>query len=270
MPAPRLVALPVAADFHPEVSCGPRIVYDDRPTITFDNRNEQYVRASFERWDALRVCRGEYSPYSFEPPSPPAIGQWPRFFVVENSPWLPDRYAYEKQHYGDAYGFGGNVDEMLTDFDHYVLSFHDEFVEVIAGGIWFELSDHPFVEDEWQADHPLRDLGPEHRVETFEYSGIACEVRRNQMPLDELRRRALLCAQPLVAFLFRLRGETEHTVAFTLSLRERRGQTTCVLRPWLGGEKARYSSIPAIDELRPIFLGYLDEVIARRRQMGLD
>jgi len=90
------------------------------------------------------------------------------------------------------------------------------------------------------------------------------------MPLDELRHRALLCAQPLVAFLFTLRGETEPHVAFTLSLRERGGQTTCVLRPWLGGEKGRYSSIPLIDELRPLFLAYLDEVIARRKQSGLD
>ena len=123
---------------------------------------------------------------------------------------------------------------MLTDFDHYVLAFHDEFVEVTAGGIWFERSDHPFVQGEWQPDHPSRDLGPEHRVETFERGGIACEIRRNQMPLDELRRRALLCAQPLVTFQFILRGEAKPHVAYTLSMEElaERQKT----RPTAGGK----------------------------------
>jgi hypothetical protein len=269
MTAPYLVPLPgVADDFHPETSCAPEVLYGPA-TVNFVNREDKFVRASFERWDALRVCRGEYLPYGFAPTPQPRPGRWPAFFVVRESPWLLERYGYEKKHYSTCYGLGvgGDVEEMVTDFEHYLLQFHDEFVEVIAGGIWFELSDVPLAPDERQPDHPLHGLGPEHVVESFNYQGFPCELRRSTLPLPELKARALLCAQPLLAFAVRL-DEREARIAFRLTLRERQGKTICVWRDSLGTETRRFDQMPSEGELRAIFTNYLDEVSRRRKQRG--
>ena len=189
---------------------------------------------------------------------------------VQDSPWLRERYDYEKKHYASAYGLGvgSSVEEMLTDFDHYLLKFHDEFVEVIAGGIWFELSDVPLAPGAWQPDHPRLGLGPEHVAESFTYKGVACEVRRSPHPLPVLREKALLCAQPMLAFALKLDGDMAW-VAFTLTLREHRGRTTCVWRDSLGAEKRRFDGVPSPEELRASFTAYLDGVVARRQQRGL-
>ena len=231
---------------------------------------DKFVRASFERWDALRVCRGEHLPESFNPSPVPPPGRWPSFFIVQESRWLLERYEYEKKHYANAYGLGvgSSVEEMLTDFDHYLLQFHDEFVEVIAGGIWFELGDVPQAAGEWQPGHPKLGLGPEHVAESFTYKGVPCELRRSPHRLPALRQRALLCAQPVLAFALRLDGAVAR-VAFTLTLRERRGQTTCIWRNLLGAEMRRFDRVPSDDELRSSFTAYLDDVVARRQQRGL-
>jgi hypothetical protein len=265
--APYLVPLVgVAQEFSPETSCSPDVRYSPA-TVGFVNRDDEPVRVSFERWDALRVCRGEYLPESFDP-TPESPGRWPSFFVVHESPWLLERYTYERKHYASAYGFGGSVDEMRTDFEHYLLQFHDEFVEVIAAGIWFELGDLPQVAGAWQPGHPKSGLGPQHVVASFSHEGILCEVRRSPTPLPALKERALLCAQPVLAFALRLDGDVAR-VAFMLTLRERHGRTTCVWRDALGVERDRFDRIPSEDELRSRFTAYLDEVVARRQQRGL-
>lgn len=266
MNPPRLIALAgVAPTLHPETSCGPEIHYDGRPSFTYPDRNDEIVRVSFERWDALRVCRGEHLPFEFEPAGEYPQGAWPWCFVVDQSPWLAERYAYEKAHYGSAYNFGGNVDEMLTDFDHYVLSFHDEFVEVIAGGIWFERIAGALPPGQYADEHPARELGPERCIERFVHRGIECEVLQSQHSTEEIRERALLCAQPVVAFEFSFPGEKRGRAAFTLTMRARRGVTVYLWRSgFFDHEKARFEEMPPMEELRRRFLDYLDEVIARR------
>ncbi len=57
---------------------------------------------------------------------------------IENSAWLKERHKYESVNDGSSYEFGGNVDEMLSDFNHDIFSFPDQFIEVITRGIWFE------------------------------------------------------------------------------------------------------------------------------------
>ncbi len=157
---------------------------------------------------------------------------------------------------------------MLTDFDHYLLQFHDEFVEVIAGGIWFELGDVPQAAGGWQPGHPKLGLGPEHVAESFAYKGVSCELRHSPHPLRALRQRALLCAQPVLASTLRLDGAVARA-AFTLTIRERRGHTTCIWRNQLGAEMRRFDRIPSDDELRSGFTAYLDDVVARRQRRGL-
>jgi len=72
--------------------------------------------------------------------------------------WLLERYEYEKTHYGQAYEFNGDVDEMLRDFSHYVFSFHDQFVEALSAGIWVERFDESSDTEKVSATHPLRVL----------------------------------------------------------------------------------------------------------------
>jgi hypothetical protein len=59
-------------------------------------------RACFDRWDATRLCRGEYSPYPLVEP-----GTWTGIYVVEGSGWLRERFVYEARHYESSYNFGG-------------------------------------------------------------------------------------------------------------------------------------------------------------------
>ncbi|HEX3765713.1 MAG TPA: hypothetical protein VHW23_43755 [Kofleriaceae bacterium] len=259
-----MIPLPVNAHFYPARQ-SPTIRYGEllAPAIEYFADDGHFVRVSFDCWNALRCGRGIYLPYSRERVTEPMGSLAPRFFVVDNSPWLPERYAYEKAHDDEAYhdgSYGGDVEDMLIDFSHYLLSFHRECIEVIARGIWFERSRHPL--EGWQADHPSLDLGPEHRVDAFTYRGQACEIRQNRLPLDEIRRRALLCEQPLVEFLCHYE---DPYVLLRLSIRERDGATTCTLRPRMGRDKARYRSIPSLDEVRQRFFAELDEVERRRR-----
>src|SRR3954470_24627874 len=186
------IAVPVEADSvdSPIVSYG-----GGAPTsINFVTRDERWGRVTFEKLDSIRVCRGEYDAYPIHRNS----GNPPRWVsVVKPSPWLRERYRYEKEHYERAYEFGGSVEEMLSDYSHYVFRFHDEFVEVIGDGIWFEVGDDCLIDSEFSAGHPFTDLAWDASGETFESAGIVCQVRRNTRLIDELLKGAELCSQKL-------------------------------------------------------------------------
>lgn len=252
----RLIRLPLESRFSP-TSMVTMDYVKLQPTIEYTANDGVTVRVSFERWNALRCSHGW--PYSREQVADVERMEWlaPWFFTVEDSPWLPERHDYMKKHADDYVHCNvGGVEDMLTDFSHYVLQFPRECIEVIAGGIWFERSDRP--SEGWQADHPLRGLGPEHRVDAFTHRGAAYEIRQNRLPLDELRRRAVLCEQPLVEFL---RVDGRHVILMLrLSIRERGGAITCILRASRAAELARYPSIPSLDELSRRFLAYVDGV----------
>ena len=148
-------SVPVNAD----LVDSPEVVYGQSITaIYFTTEDEKYCRATFENIDSIRMCRGEHCPYE---------NSWvegePYYWVckVENSSWLIERHKYESKYYKQAYNFGGDVDEMLTEFSHYLLNFHDEFVEILAAGLWFEISDEPFTGSEPTHDHPLMPLPEE-------------------------------------------------------------------------------------------------------------
>ena len=103
--------------------------------IHFTTDDGRWGRVTFEELDSIKVSRGEYETY---PPAPGEENSFHWVTTISNSMWLQERYEYEKRYYGSAYNFSGNVDEMLTDFSHYVFNFHDQFVEVLSAGIWFE------------------------------------------------------------------------------------------------------------------------------------
>ena len=102
----RQLDVPVLAD----AVDSPSVSYGQGPaSINFRTRDERWARVTFEKLDSIRVSRGEYPPYATDPKQDVPHG-W--VSVVSHSSWLRERYEYEKRHYGSAYMFDGDVDEM--------------------------------------------------------------------------------------------------------------------------------------------------------------
>jgi hypothetical protein len=259
-PKIRGIAVPVEAD---SVDA-PIVTYGDGPTsINFVTSDQRWGRVTFEKLDSIRISRGEYEPY----PSDWNQGDplhW--VSVVSPSPWLRERYEYEKEHYGRAYEFGGDVDEMLRDYSHYVFTFHDQFVEVLCAGIWFETAEECIGARELSANHPLHDLPPPPDLDFFKAYGITCQIRRNARPIDEILKDAELCSQKLLQFAAVLEGSA--SVSWTLALRVRDGRVRSYLKSYFGRVEESYDGIATLEDVRPRLQEWLRQVNERRRQMG--
>ncbi|MEL6341259.1 MAG: hypothetical protein AAFQ65_15250 [Myxococcota bacterium] len=241
----------------------PTLVYGEELTaLYFVPADLEHGRVTFEGLDSLRVCRGEYDPY----PSDWHEGQ-PFHWVstVENSAWLRERYLYEKLHYERAYEFGGNVEEMLTEYRHFLFQFHDEYVEALARGIWIESSHEPFSADVDEA-HPLREL-PEKLIDSsFVIHRIRCQVRRNELDPSVLMERARYCSQRLASFALELEGRV--SVDWSLLLRNFGGPLRSVLKGSMGKTAAVFDGVASIEDARPYVESWMSEVRARRDEMG--
>ncbi len=252
------LSVPVEADSieSPTVNYG-----EGHASVGFLTRDERWGRVTFERLDALRVSRGEYEPYEtdWKDGKPPGWVQ-----TLEESPWLMSRYEYEKRHYNTSYNFGGDVEEMLREFSHYVFSFHDEFVEAIAAGIWFEEAGECIGNGPLLKDHPLLDIDEQSVVEQFVEHGIRCQVRQNPREIAELVQDARFCSQKL--YQFALDGTV--SVSWTLDIRERGGTLHSYLRNSFGNAERTFDAVPPMSELKPIIAAWLEEVRQRRDEMG--
>lgn len=89
---------------------------------------------------------------------------------------------------------------MLTDYEHYLFRFHDEFVEALARGISFETSRKPFTLDKKPPRWPWDDLPESRTTERFLIEGLTCQVRTSALPLEQLLEEARYCTQPLFHF----------------------------------------------------------------------
>ena len=155
---------------------------------------------------------------------------------------------------------------MLEEYFHYVFSFHDQFVEAIAAGIWLEVDDAMLGEREMGSPHPLKGLEHIDVAEHFESSGIRCFVRRNPMSNDELDRAAALCSQTVLEVGVELDGSS--TPSWFLTRRVRNGIGKSYLRGYFGNAAETYTAIPSLADIRPGIDQWLSEVRERRRQMG--
>ena len=115
------IRIPVIADS----VLSPEFFYGDGTGIYFVTGDDQYGRITFENLESVKICRGEVMPYKVDY-SLGDRGTW--IYQVENSKWQQERFDYENRYYGKSYEFGGDVNEMLTDFKHYLFSFHDQFI----------------------------------------------------------------------------------------------------------------------------------------------
>jgi hypothetical protein len=255
--------LETESPFEPDAVDSPLLVYPTggSPWLAYPHRDEEhFVRASFDRWDALRVSRGEYPPYAL------SRGR-SCLRIVENSGWLQERYAYEVRHYGKAYRFGGDVKEMLEEFEHFLFLFHDEFVEVIAGGVCFEISSSPFDLNTSVTKPGLEELSEAFTSERFEEHGIRVQLRKDPRPQAELLAASHLCDQSLYQLALELDGEAR--VTHRLTIRTRRGEIKSRWRSFFGRVEASFNGL--LDDpraLRPLIERYAREVAERRRQLG--
>lgn len=242
----------------------PTVTYSEGATsIKFLTQDDRWARVTFEKLDSIRICRGEYDPYPSE-----RKGGHPIRWVSEviPSPWLRERYEYEKRYYGQAYEWTGDVDGMLRDFSHYVFTFHDQFVEVIAAGIWFETFEESLDIEEPGATHPLRDLPRPAHPDVLNAHGIVCEVWPNTRPLDQILEDAKLCSQKLLQFALVL--ESAPRANCTLSVRVRHGKVKSSLSRRFGRDLATFDGVAGFENVRPYLEEWLAEVKENRKRLG--
>jgi hypothetical protein len=253
------IIIPVIADF----VLSPDVFYSDELTgIYFQTRDQQFGRVTFENLDALKICRGEYLPFSSDWKEGQEL---PWVYRVENSNWQKERYNYEKAKYGSSYEFGGNVNEMLTDFAHYVYKFHDQFVEVISRGFWFEQDKASLVQRELQVGHPFLDL-PDTNVEKFVSHNLTCQVRINSKPKEKLIADAKFCSQKIMEFALELDGTS--SVNNSLILSHRNGKLISSLRDYFGKEIMVFDGMAKLMDVKSCIDRYMGEVYDRRKAMG--
>lgn len=251
------VRIPVIADYVER----PGIYYGDTITeIHFRTEDEQFGRITFDNLDALRICRGEFMPYPYIRDS---AETW--IFKIGNSKWLKERFDYEHEYYGDSYEFGGDVTEMLTDFGHYFFSFHDQFIEVISRGFWFEKSSVSLFKQPLQAGHPFLDL-PEECIERFETAGIKAKLILNPIPVDQLIKDSCYCRQQLMQVAVELDGK--YSILCTLFIQQRESRTVSLLiRSW-NQLIFKKKGIATFQEIKPFLDKEIYAITERRRQMG--
>lgn len=231
--------------------------------IHFETKDARWGRVTFERLDSLKVSRGEFYPFTHPDTD---ISDYSWVTTISNSVWLRERYEYEKRCYGTAYRFNGNVDEMLDEYSHYVFSFHDEFVEVIAAGVWFEVGDTFPGDQPIEPSHPLKGLSHLKPIEHFESSGISGFVRRNPMSNEEIDRAAELCSQTVFEVGAELDGGS--TTSWSVTRRVKNGVPKSYLRNYFHNSVQSFDGIPTFADIRPQIDQWFSEVRERRRKMG--
>ncbi|MFV0330847.1 MAG: hypothetical protein ACK5KL_13690 [Dysgonomonas sp.] len=258
------IPIPIIADgvLSPQVHYGESYLDEPHTGIYFITSDEQHGRIIFENLDAIKVCRGEMMPYKYDWDKH-VQGTW--IFKVENSLWQKERFDYENKFYGQHYEFGGNVNDMLTDFSHYLFSFHDQFVEVIARGFWFEKDKESLFGKPLQEGHPFLNL-PVDNYEILESNNLRMQVRKNPKPENQLKKDAEYCSQKLMEFALELEGTAK--VDNTLLLFYRDGKLLSSLKGYFGKEKFTKEGIATLDDVLPYLGRYAGEVYERRKKMG--
>jgi hypothetical protein len=251
------IIIPVLSDY----VLSPEVYYGDKHRgIYFQTEDEQFGRITFNNLDAIKICRGENLPFAEDW----EIGQevaW--VYKIENSKWLKERFNYENDNYGSSYEFGGNVKEMLTDFSHYVFKFHDQFVEVIAKGFWFEKDSKSLFKKELKDGHPFLPL-PEINVKKFEIEGVKCKAIFNPLDIDYLIQNTRYCQQKLIEFTIEFKGE--YSVGQTLLMMQRQNRIVSVLSSSFGRLAFEKEGVATFEEIKPFVEKYIEEVAERRRQ----
>jgi hypothetical protein len=257
MPLRDPTLMPLKTGFRADSVASPIVRYGEEGGALYAllSDEETWACVTFEGFDAIRVCRGEYTPYETDESCP--MDEW--VFEVQNSPWLEERHRYESDHYKTP---------LLDDYYHYLFSFHDEFVELISQGIWIEkVGPHPVNPD--STDHPFGDLpltSPRQHGEAF---GIQFQLWQNPKPIDELVSASRLCSQKLFTYYLILDGETRPS--YSILLRDgRRGLESRMEGGLFYPSQGRVRGVATASDFEKHWQDYLKTVRARRKEMGKD
>ena len=249
------IIIPVLSDY----VLSPDVYYTENLTgIYFETEDEQFGRITFNNLDAIKICRGEILPYEDHWTAGQEV---PWVYKIENSKWLKERFEYENAVYGTSYEFGGNVNEMLTDFQHYVFKFHDQFVEAIARGFWFEKDTTSLFNRELQEGHPFLPL-PETRVTLLEAYGIKYKALFNPEENEKLIQNTSYCPQKIIEFLFEFDGE--FSINQTLILMRREGKLISVLQPLFGRPAFEKTGLATLEDVQLWVEKEIGEIAKRR------
>lgn len=251
------IKIPVIAD----CVLSPDFYYGDNTGIYFvTSPNDQYGRITFENLDAVKICRGEYMPYQIDY-SLVDRGVW--IFQIENSAWKKERFKYEHRYYGKSYEFGGNVNEMLTDFKHYLFSFHDQFIEIIARGFWFEESEQSLFKKGLMEGHPFLQL-PLENTEIISACSLKTFVRKNPKSQEQLLHDAAYCSQKIFEFAIDENANVQNTVLLSY----RNGKPISTLRGYFGRQEVEFDGFASLEQCTPFIENYMKEVYERRNKMA--
>lgn len=240
----------------------PQLYYGDPfVAVYFTTADDKHGRITFENLDSIRISRGEHFPYKYDWK---ADSEYCWIKVVQNSSWLRERYNYEHKYYGTAYQFNGDVNEMLTDFKHYVFSFHDEFIEAIARGFWLEESSTKLPGKVLTKGHPFLPIS-ENNVVKIEAHGLTCQARINNLSEEVLKLNSVFCSQKLIEFALELENTS---VSNTLSLIHRNNKYISTLRGYFGNNEIEFDKFARLEDVKPYIETYMKEVAERRKSMG--
>jgi len=253
------IHIPVEADS----VLDPEVYYGDKTTgIFFETQDGFFGRITFYALDAIKVCRGEAMPYKYDWENYQS-GTW--IFRVQNSKWLKERFNYENEHCGNSYQFDGNVNEMLSDFSHYYFLFHDQFVEVIARGFWFEKDTESLFGKALKPGHPFLPL-PETGKQTIIAHNLVCQIRTNKTPVEEIILNSQYCPQKLFEFALELDGQANF--GHTVTLSSKNGELTSSLNGYFGNEAVKFNGIITLEQVKPYIETHMHDVYERRKAMG--
>lgn len=258
------IKIPVVAD--PVLS--PDVLYSSKPledAIYFTTHDDQYGRITFDNLDAIKVCRGEMMPYKYDY-TKHEWGVW--VFQIENSKWQQERFEYENKHYGNSYEFGGDVKEMLIDFKHYLFVFHDQFVEVIARGFWFEKSAENLFKKELISGHPRLPL-PDEDMELMTVQSLNCQIRKNPKSEAELIHDAIFYRQKLFEFTLVFDSDEHIHPDWVVNIIHRNEKVLSVLNALLGREVTEFEGVVTLEKVKPFIENHIKEIAERRKERGL-
>lgn len=249
------IIIPIIAD--PVLS--PDFHYGDCSGIYFVTDDNKYGRITFEKLDAVKICRGEVMPYKFDY-SLANYSTW--IYQIENSKWQLERFNYEKKYYGSSYEFCGDVNEMQTDFKHYLFSFHDQFIEIIARGFWFEKDMESLFGKDLMKGHPFLPL-PMENVEIIEFKSLKSQIRKNLKSKHQLIQDAQYCSQKIYEFALEIDGKS--TVDHTVLLSYTNGKLISTLRGYFGEKGVEFDGFVKLEQIIPFIKKYIEEVYERRK-----
>ena len=249
------VPVPLAAD--PESGC--RVAWNTldgtgrvRTAVLVEvDGTSEVGRVTFEGLDSIRVSRGEVLPYATQGGD---ATSW--VFRVLDSPWLAERHRYEQ----DVYQY-----PLEDTHDHLVLQLHDEFVEVVAAGLWFDLApaDDPFA---LTPTHPLASLPAEDEVATGRTAELDWNIRQASHGQDDLLAASALGSQRLLD----LTVELEDRLTWTCWVRTRDGRTTTRLDSLLDTARPELTveGVASIDDVLPHWERRCAEIAESRHSQG--